>query len=110
MRALRYGLIGAGMMGQEHIRNVALLDGVRIGAVYDPVPELAEAGAALAGGASVAPSLEALIDAEGIDAFVIVSPNAAHVGQLRQIAERRPLPILVEKPLYTASRRPRRGA
>ena len=25
MSMIRYGLIGAGMMGQEHIRNIALL-------------------------------------------------------------------------------------
>jgi myo-inositol 2-dehydrogenase / D-chiro-inositol 1-dehydrogenase len=24
---LRYGIIGCGMMGQEHLRNIALLDG-----------------------------------------------------------------------------------
>ncbi|MCY4168921.1 MAG: gfo/Idh/MocA family oxidoreductase, partial [Rhodobacter sp.] len=33
---LKYGLIGSGMMGQEHIRNVALVDGVEIAAIFDP--------------------------------------------------------------------------
>ena len=36
MPELRYGLIGAGAMGQEHIRNIALLDGVRVATVADP--------------------------------------------------------------------------
>ena len=26
MKTMRYGLIGCGMMGQEHLRNIALLD------------------------------------------------------------------------------------
>ena len=46
---LRYGLIGAGMMGQEHIRSVALLDGVRVAAVADPDDAMRAASAALAG-------------------------------------------------------------
>ena len=32
----KYGLIGAGMMGQEHIRNVALVDGAEVVAVFEP--------------------------------------------------------------------------
>ena len=33
---LRYGLIGSGMMGQEHIRNLNLLEGCTVTAVADP--------------------------------------------------------------------------
>ena len=33
---LRYGLIGSGMMGQEHIRNLNLLEGCEVTAVADP--------------------------------------------------------------------------
>ncbi len=100
MQDVRYGLVGCGMMGQEHIRNIALLPGARIVVVHDPVAELAEHAARLAGGAAIAPSLEALLAHEGLDALVIVSPNDCHVRQLRQIAATRPLPVLVEKPLY----------
>ena len=32
----RYGFIGAGMMGQEHLRNLALLDGVAVTGLADP--------------------------------------------------------------------------
>jgi myo-inositol 2-dehydrogenase / D-chiro-inositol 1-dehydrogenase len=97
----KYGLIGCGMMGGEHIRNIGLLEGAVVAAVYDPEAELAARGARLAGGAAIAPSLEALIDHEGLDAFVICSPNFRHVEQLELIAARRPLPVLCEKPLYT---------
>ena len=30
---LKYGLIGAGMMGQEHLRNIALLHDVEVTAI-----------------------------------------------------------------------------
>ena len=33
---IRYGLIGSGMMGQEHIRNINLLGGCEVAAVADP--------------------------------------------------------------------------
>ena len=33
---MRYGLIGAGMMGQEHIRNINLLGDAEVTAVADP--------------------------------------------------------------------------
>ena len=36
---IRYGIIGTGMMGCEHIRNIAALDDVVVSAVADPHPE-----------------------------------------------------------------------
>jgi len=99
-REVKYGLIGCGMMGREHIHNIALIPGASVAVVYDPVPELA-ARAAQMTGAAIAPTLEELFDHAGLDALVIVSPNHCHVRQLRQIASLCPLPVLVEKPLYT---------
>jgi predicted dehydrogenase len=101
LKNINYGLIGCGMMGQEHIRNIALLEGVRLAHVFDPVAELAQQAAALAGGARVAVSLSDLLAQEDLDALVIVSPNYLHVAQLEEIAAQRVLPSLVEKPLYT---------
>lgn len=100
-----YGLIGCGMMGEEHLRNLALVPGARVAAVYDPVAAQARAAAALSG-AAVAESLTALLDHPGLDALVIVSPNHLHLPQLQAIAAHgaargRALPILCEKPLYT---------
>ena len=98
---VRYGLIGCGMMGQEHIRNIGLLPGAEIVAVHDPVRPLADHAAAMAGGAAVCDSLGDLLDRPDLDALVVVSPNHCHMPQLREIASRRPLPLLMEKPLYT---------
>lgn len=101
MDIVNYGLIGCGMMGREHIQNINLLPHGRVSVVYDPVADLAQSAATLAEDAHVAETLEALLAHEALDAVVIVSPNFLHVGQLRQIVEARPLPILCEKPLYT---------
>ncbi|MFQ6551937.1 Gfo/Idh/MocA family protein [Aestuariibius insulae] len=101
MTSKRYGLIGCGMMGQEHVRNVALLDGAEIARTYDPVSDLSTSAASLAGTATTAASFDEIIRDETLDAFVIVSPNHLHVSQLQQIARHRQVPILVEKPLYT---------
>ncbi len=101
METVNYGLIGCGMMGREHILNINLLPHGRVSVVYDPVAELAESAATLAGDAHVAASLEDLLAFEALDAVVIVSPNYLHVPQLQQIVATRPMPILCEKPLYT---------
>src|SRR6056297_1938378 len=51
------------MMGQEHLRNIALLPGARVAAIYEP--------------------------------------NELQAAAAKAIAARRPLPLLIEKPLYT---------
>ena len=102
MDIVNYGIIGCGMMGVEHIRNIALLPQGRVAAVFDPVDHLARAAATLAWDAAVAPSLDALLSRDDLDAVVIVSPNFLHVAQLEAISAARPgLPILCEKPLFT---------
>ena len=35
-RQINYGLIGSGMMGQEHLHNIALLEGARVAGIFDP--------------------------------------------------------------------------
>ncbi len=98
---IKYGIIGAGMMGQEHIRNITLLEGAEVSAIFDPDPGMRAAAARLAPRAAVAESLDDLLQRPGIDCLVVASPNYLHVAQLRQIAATRPLPLLMEKPLYT---------
>ncbi|WP_425091837.1 Gfo/Idh/MocA family protein [Tropicimonas sp. S265A] len=98
---LTYGLIGTGMMGQEHIRNIHLLEGAQIGALCEPDPQMRAAAQALAPEAVACASLSELLAHPGLDALVIASPNFTHVPQIAEIAATRPLPLLVEKPLFT---------
>lgn len=97
----KYGLIGTGMMGQEHLRNLALLPGAEAVAIYEPDADMAATALALAPGAVRASSLGEMLAMPALDALVIASPNFRHVDQLAEIAATRPLPLLLEKPLYT---------
>lgn len=98
---VRYGIIGCGMMGQEHLRNIALLDDVRVQAIYEPDAMMARAARLLVPEAALCPDLDALLAREDLDALLVASPNYLHVDQLERIAATRPLPLLLEKPLFT---------
>ncbi|MEM6340465.1 MAG: Gfo/Idh/MocA family oxidoreductase [Pseudomonadota bacterium] len=101
VKPVRYGIIGCGMMGQEHIRNIALLPGAEIAAIFDPDSEMTCRSKALAPEAVTYDRIEALVSHESMDAVLIASPNFCHIAQLEQIAAQRALPLLVEKPLFT---------
>ena len=98
---MRYGIIGCGMMGQEHLRNIALLDGASVAAIFEPDPGMAAAAAALVPEARMVGSLAALLAVDDVTCLLIASPNHLHLAQLEEIARLRPLPILCEKPLFT---------
>ncbi|MCQ0970073.1 Gfo/Idh/MocA family oxidoreductase [Paracoccus sp. TK19116] len=97
---MRWGIIGAGMMGQEHIRNLALLPDAQVLAIVEPDAAMAAAAMALAPDARCCDSVTALLD-QPVDAVLIASPNDLHLSQIEQIAATRPLPLMVEKPLFT---------
>ncbi|MEX0348403.1 MAG: Gfo/Idh/MocA family protein [Paracoccaceae bacterium] len=100
-RQINYGIIGCGMMGQEHLKNIALLEGARAHAIFEPDAGMAKIAAQIAPEAILAPSLDALLEVPDLDCLLIASPNHCHVAQVQQIADTRPLPMLVEKPLFT---------
>ncbi|TDL90752.1 Gfo/Idh/MocA family protein [Meridianimarinicoccus aquatilis] len=101
MERIRYGLIGCGMMGREHIRNIALLDDATVAAIFEPDPEMRAQARVLAPTAVFYEHLGELLADARLDALVIVSPNDCHLDQLEQVKATRPLPVLVEKPLFT---------
>ena len=104
--AVRYGVIGTGMMGCEHIANIGALNGAVVTAICDPnEPSLERArAAALNGGATAAPvefsDHRVLIDSGLCDAVVIATPNNRHVAPLLDAMDAG-LHVLVEKPLCT---------
>ncbi len=99
---LNYGIIGCGMMGREHILNIRLLPDARVAVICEPDAEMRRQAAALAPEAAFADSPESLLAEPSLDAVVIASPNFTHVDLLETVARTRPLPVLVEKPLYTS--------
>ena len=102
--ALRFGIVGAGMMGREHIRTLKLFQDAGVTSLVDPVASslesalttLGEAGA----GARTFPTVEAMLAAGGVDAVMIVSPNYTHRAVLEPLFPT-DLAILCEKPLCT---------
>jgi myo-inositol 2-dehydrogenase/D-chiro-inositol 1-dehydrogenase len=94
----RYGLIGCGMMGQEHLRNLALLSGVEVAAIFEPDAEMRSASQHLAPQARMVARMEDIFEISKLDALVITSPNHCHAAQLDMIFAQRRLPVLVEKP------------
>ena len=97
-----YGIIGCGMMGQEHLRNIALLPQSRVAAIFEPDPVMREAASRAVPTALMVDSIETLLAVEAVNCLLVASPNYLHLPQLERIAAIRPLPVLVEKPLFTA--------
>ncbi len=97
--AVGYGILGCGMMGREHIRNISLMEGAEVAVLCDPDPAMLDRAGELAPAAKRVDTLEAFAAAE-IDALVVASPNHLHAAQLEAL-KATGLPTLCEKPLYT---------
>ena len=101
---VRYGLVGTGMMGVEHIRNLLITPGAEIVALADPVEtSLGWAKDALgdrAAGVRTFSTAADLAAAGDIDAVVVASPNFTHRETLEPLFDAG-LHILCEKPLAT---------
>lgn len=90
---LRAGLIGLGMMGRHHARNLKVLDGVDLVAVADPGGDPHGA----ASGYDALPDAQALVKA-GIDYAVVAVPTQFHRDVALTFAEAG-VHCIVEKPL-----------
>lgn len=90
---LRAGLIGLGMMGRHHARNLRALDGVDLVAVADPAGD----PHGIAGDLHVLPDVDALIAAQ-IDYAVVAVPTQFHLDVALSLAAAG-VHCLVEKPL-----------
>jgi myo-inositol 2-dehydrogenase/D-chiro-inositol 1-dehydrogenase len=102
MDEIRYGIVGAGMMGLEHFRNLQALPGAVVTAIADPHAESRDWARVTAGDDPLTCfEHHAELLASGlVDAVVVATPNMTHVDVLRDVLAS-PLPVLVEKPLCT---------
>ncbi|KEQ05377.1 Gfo/Idh/MocA family protein [Pseudorhizobium pelagicum] len=105
---LNYGVIGCGMMGQEHLRNIALLPDAEVAVILEPDATMRARAAEAAPGAIFVRTIEELLAVDAVNCLLIASPNQYHLGQLETVASIRPLPVLVEKPLFTHAEEMRR--
>jgi myo-inositol 2-dehydrogenase / D-chiro-inositol 1-dehydrogenase len=105
VRQLRYGVIGTGMMGCEHLRNLRALPGVDVVAIADPVEQSRRWAAHALEGASPYESFDdhrSMLDAVDLDVVVVVTPNHTHHDVTLDIFDRRPdVHVMIEKPMAT---------
>ena len=81
---IRYGIIGCGSMGREHIENIKAIDGTEITAIADThAQSLQAARALLAGPVQTFEDYRELLAGAAFDALVISTPNHTHITVLR---------------------------
>lgn len=104
MKNVRVGVIGTGMMGCEHLKNLLGLPNVHITAVSDPNEEPLNWAKLTLG--DVADSVtyfsdhRELLQSGLVDAVLVASPNFTHRAILDDIFAS-DIPVLVEKPMCT---------
>ena len=100
---MRFGVIGAGMMGIEHIANLIALDGAEVAALCDDWAPSVQAAQRVLGGSGLGPlpcfdDHRRLLDSGLCDAVIVATPNHLHTDIVLDVAAAG-LPQLVEKPL-----------
>src|SRR5271163_4764567 len=95
-RALRVGVIGAGIMGSNHARVLAGLPDIDLVGVVDPLPAHRTRVMELAGCRTFA-GLDELLT-EGVDAVTVAAPTHLH-HEISLVCIARDIHVLVEKPI-----------
>ena len=102
----RLGFLGTGWIGRNRLEAIAADGASVIAAVSDPSPEAAAQAAAVAPGAAVVDSLDALL-AEELDGLVVATPSALHAEQAIA-AFARGVAVFCQKPLARTAAETRR--
>ena len=101
---VRYGLVGTGMMGVEHLHNLAITPGAVVTALVDPAhSSLGWARGALGERADAVATFDSVAElarSGRVDAVIVASPNHTHRAVLEPLFDSG-LHILCEKPLAT---------
>ena len=97
--AVRVGVVGAGIMGADHVNTLhRYVSGATVSMIADVDADRAHAAAAGVPGVRVTDDAFALIDDPSVDAVVIASHDATH-ADLTLGAIRAGKPVMCEKPL-----------
>ena len=101
-RTLRYAIVGTGMMGREHLGNIAHLDDSVVTALIDPHAESVRLARPLCDAdVSEFEDLESALESVDFDAVIIASPNHTH-AQIARDAIQAGKHVLIEKPMATS--------
>ncbi|MEM9086040.1 MAG: Gfo/Idh/MocA family oxidoreductase [Pseudomonadota bacterium] len=99
-----YAIIGCGMMGREHMRNIALVEGAELVAIADP--DAGSCDAALEQAKALGQNIAVFYDSEDMlasakpDAVIIASPNFTHFDVVKPVMKAG-CAVLLEKPMCT---------
>ena len=98
---IKYAIIGAGCMGQEHIHNVEITEDAEVVALCDTSEKsIKECLNLLKNKVEIFDNYEDLIQANIVDAYIIATPNFTHIEVLRALMKTK-AHLLIEKPLCT---------
>src|SRR5207253_1054727 len=92
----RFGLVGAGRMGRNHVKALKESSVAEVVAVADPSDD-ARRGLEIPG-ISGHRDLDSMLKAGGVDGVLVCVPTTLHLLTVKRIVASR-LPILAEKPL-----------
>ncbi len=100
----RYGIIGAGSMGREHIRNVNIIDDAEIVALADPHAEsINQSLYLLNNNVQTFEDYNEMLKSNLVDGYIISSPNYTHIDILKDVINSKKH-LLIEKPLCTTTK------
>ena len=88
MATFKYGILGCGMMGGEHIQNIHLLPDTAISVIFEPDAGMAKRATELAPEATFVDSIDALLAQNGHARPPLGRPDAANRAGPRDV--RRP--------------------
>jgi myo-inositol 2-dehydrogenase/D-chiro-inositol 1-dehydrogenase len=97
---LQYGIVGAGQMGREHMRNIEAVPGGEVVAIADPYRPSVEAARAVVAEVDSYDRVAEMLERDDLDVVVIATPNYTHRAVVEQ-AMSSGLHLLIEKPLCT---------
>ncbi|SFZ83727.1 Predicted dehydrogenase [Devosia enhydra] len=91
-KTLRIGFVGSGFIAHFHLKSLLGVRNVEVTGVYSPTPAKRQAfadavGELDLGACRVHESLEALVEADDVDAIWILSPNPTRLGVMQTIAD-----------------------
>lgn len=92
----RIALMGAGLIGREHVELIRSHPRAELAAICDPAPQAAEMARAL--GVPCYADRDAMLDEAKPDGVIVALPNQLHAPAALACIERR-IPCLVEKPI-----------
>ena len=102
MSKLKYAIIGSGTMGQEHIKNINLIDNAEVVAICDSHEKSIDLSKKLLKNkVNIFDSHIELIEAEIADAYIVATPNFTHIEILKDLLKTK-AHLLVEKPFCTS--------